>query len=166
MNLNVEECEIILYLIKGYAENLMCKNKEYADKSFELVRKITKYVVETKYMNKENKIMPIAITKDTCSGSPRIDGRRITVYNILGCLTGELNMDEICEEFNLTKEQVLEAIEWAKEYIENKFETTTVEYIKIVGDLLTFYQCNKCGNTEVSSSADYCSGCGRKIVYY
>ena len=65
--------------------------------------------------------MPIIITKDTCSGSPRIDGRRITVYNILGYLAGEMTINEICEEFNLEKEQVLEAIEWAKEYIEGQF---------------------------------------------
>jgi len=65
--------------------------------------------------------MPIVITKDTCSGSPRINGRRITVYNILGYLAGEMTISEICEEFNLTKEQVIEAIEWAKEYIECQF---------------------------------------------
>ena len=65
--------------------------------------------------------MPIVITKDTCSGSPRIDGRRITVYNILGYLAGEMTIDEICEEFYLTKREVIEAIEWAKEYIEGKF---------------------------------------------
>jgi len=65
--------------------------------------------------------MSIVITKDTCSGSPRIDGRRITVYNILGYLAGEMTISEICEEFNLEKEQVVEAIEWAKEYIEGQF---------------------------------------------
>ena len=65
--------------------------------------------------------MPIVITKDTCSGSPRINSRRITVYNILGYLAGEMTIDEICEEFNLTKEEVIKAIEWAKEYIEGQF---------------------------------------------
>jgi len=65
--------------------------------------------------------MSIVITKDTCSGSPRIDGRRITVYNILGYLAGEMTINDICEEYNLEKEQVLEAIEWAKEYIEGRF---------------------------------------------
>jgi len=65
--------------------------------------------------------MPIVTTKDTCSGSSRIDGRRITVYNILGYLAGEMTIDDICEEFNLKKEQVIEAIEWAKEYIEEQF---------------------------------------------
>jgi len=48
MNLTAEECEMILFLIKGYAENLMCKDKEYADKSFKLVRKMVRYVVENK----------------------------------------------------------------------------------------------------------------------
>ena len=65
--------------------------------------------------------MSIVITKDTCSGSPRIDGRRITVYNILGYLAGEMTIDEICEEFYLTKREIIEAIEWAKKYIEGKF---------------------------------------------
>ena len=65
--------------------------------------------------------MSIVITKDTCSGSPRIDGRRITVYNILGYLAGEMTINEICKEFNLTKREVIEAIEWAKEYIEGQF---------------------------------------------
>ena len=65
--------------------------------------------------------MTIVITKDTCGGSPRIDGRRITVYNILGYLAGEMTIDEICEEFYLTKREVIEAIEWAKEYIEGQF---------------------------------------------
>jgi len=54
MNLTVEECEMILCLIKGYAENLMCKDKEYADKSFKLVGQMIKYVCENKYINKEN----------------------------------------------------------------------------------------------------------------
>ena len=48
MNLTAEECEIILCLIKGYAENLMCKDKEFADKSFDLVRQMVRYVVENK----------------------------------------------------------------------------------------------------------------------
>jgi len=48
MNLTAEECEMILFLIKGYAENLMCKDKEYADKSFKLVGQMIKYVVENK----------------------------------------------------------------------------------------------------------------------
>jgi len=48
MNLTVEECEIILILIKGYAENLICKDKEYADKSFKLVGQMVKYVCENK----------------------------------------------------------------------------------------------------------------------
>jgi len=110
--------------------------------------------------------MSIVISKDTCSGLPRIDGRRITVSNILGYLAGGMVINEIFEQFNLDKEQVIEAIEWAKEYIENKFETTTVEYTGTIKDSFTFYQCDECGNTEVLSGADYCSGCGRKIVYY
>ena len=32
-----------------------------------------------------------------------------------------MTINEICEEFNLKKEQVIEAIEWAKEYIEKQF---------------------------------------------
>jgi len=32
-----------------------------------------------------------------------------------------MNINEICEEFSLTKEQVIEAIEWAKDYIEGQF---------------------------------------------
>jgi len=48
MNLTVEECKMILHLIKGYADNLMCKDKEYADESFKLVGKMVKYVVENK----------------------------------------------------------------------------------------------------------------------
>lgn len=65
--------------------------------------------------------MAIVRTKGTCGGSPRIDGRRITVYNILDYLAGEMTIAEICYEFQLTREEVIEAIEWAKEYIENQF---------------------------------------------
>lgn len=66
--------------------------------------------------------MAIVMTKEVCSGLPRIDGRRITVYNILGYLAGEMTIEEICEDFELTKEEVIEAIEWAADYIEKQFK--------------------------------------------
>lgn len=62
--------------------------------------------------------MTIVKTKECCGGEPRIEGHRITIVNILGYLAGEMTIQEICEDFQLTKEEVIEAINWAKEFIE------------------------------------------------
>ncbi len=68
----------------------------------------------------------IVMTKDCCGGSPRIEGRRITVSDILGNLADGLSIVEIAEDFQLTTSEVVEAIEWAKDYIEFQFSQKDV----------------------------------------
>lgn len=66
--------------------------------------------------------MSIVITKDTCGGHPRIAGRRIEVFVILGYLAEGMTIKEIAEQYKLTEQQVKEAIEWAKDYVYKQFE--------------------------------------------
>lgn len=65
--------------------------------------------------------MPIVATKDICGGEPRIEGHRITVANILGLLIEGMSIVDVAEDFGLQKEEVLEAVKWAKNYIEKHF---------------------------------------------
>lgn len=56
-------------------------------------------------------------TKNTCGGHPRIDGTRIEVFNIIGCLADGMRIEEIAEDYNLTVQQVKESIDWTREYL-------------------------------------------------
>lgn len=51
-------------------------------------------------------------------GKPVIEGTRISVYDILDALKGGWTVDEIAEEFNISKESVIKAIEFIEEKIE------------------------------------------------
>jgi len=51
MELTTEECKIILELLNGYADKLMCKDKLYAEKSFKIVGRMVKYIVENETIN-------------------------------------------------------------------------------------------------------------------
>jgi len=65
--------------------------------------------------------MPIIITKDTCSGIPRILARRITVIDILKNLQSGMTISEISEDYSISKKEVDDAIEWIIKYIDNNF---------------------------------------------
>lgn len=65
--------------------------------------------------------MTIVRTFDTCGGQPRIEDHRVTVVNILGFLAGGMSIKDICDDFSLTEKQVVEAIEWCKDYIDEQF---------------------------------------------
>jgi len=65
--------------------------------------------------------MSIIITKDTCSGIPRILGRRITVIDILKNLQSGMTILEICEDYSISQKEVDDAIEWIVKYVDNHF---------------------------------------------
>jgi uncharacterized protein (DUF433 family) len=71
-------------------------------------------------MNNDNRTA-IVITPDTCSGQPRIDGRRITVIDILRQLAEGISIQDIADDFKLTELEVVEAVKWCADYIEKKF---------------------------------------------
>lgn len=64
----------------------------------------------------------IVETKNTCGGHPRIDGTRVEVFNIIGCLSEGLTIEEIAEDYKLTIEQVREAIVWTREYLVSQYD--------------------------------------------
>lgn len=57
----------------------------------------------------------IISTKEVLFGMPRIEGRRISVYNIISNLWNDRNINEYCELFELSKEDVLGALSYCKE---------------------------------------------------
>lgn len=63
----------------------------------------------------------ISITKDTCNGQPRISGTRVEVIHIINCLSEGISISEICEDYDLTEEQVIEAIKWTRDFVFNSF---------------------------------------------
>jgi uncharacterized protein (DUF433 family) len=65
--------------------------------------------------------MSIVITPDTCGGQPRIEEYRITVIDILRQLAGGMNIIDIANDFKLTEREVIEAVKWCANYIEEKF---------------------------------------------
>jgi len=50
-------------------------------------------------------------------GKPVIKGTRVSVDVILGSLASEMSMDEVTEEYGITRDDVLAAIEYAAKLI-------------------------------------------------
>ena len=60
----------------------------------------------------------IEIDPEICSGKPVIKGTRIPVKIILELLANGWNIEEIEEEYQLTEEQIKEAIKFASQLLE------------------------------------------------
>lgn len=56
----------------------------------------------------------IVSTKDVLFGMPRIDGRRISVYNIVSSLWNNKNIDEYSEIFEISKNEIFNALVYCK----------------------------------------------------
>jgi uncharacterized protein (DUF433 family) len=59
--------------------------------------------------------MPIIIDKKIMHGKPVIKGTRIPVSLIVGSLAGGMTYEKICEEYMITKEDILHCLEYAAE---------------------------------------------------
>ena len=59
----------------------------------------------------------ITINKKIRFGKPIIEGTRITVDEVLGALAGGMTYEEIEEEYDLTKEDILAALLYATKII-------------------------------------------------
>lgn len=57
-------------------------------------------------------------TKDTCSGRARIKGRRVDVVSVLMHLQNGVALSAIAEQFQLTEEQVQDAVGYAIKCVE------------------------------------------------
>lgn len=51
-------------------------------------------------------------------GKPIIHGTRVPVVRILGGLAGGMSVDEVCQEYGVTPEDVCAALEYAAKLIE------------------------------------------------
>ena len=60
----------------------------------------------------------IEVKPEVCNGKPVIKGTRITVQLILELLANGWSIKDITEEYNLTEEQVKEAIKYAGAILE------------------------------------------------
>ncbi|SHF20244.1 Uncharacterized conserved protein, DUF433 family [Seinonella peptonophila] len=60
----------------------------------------------------------ISTNPKICSGDPIIKGIRIRVADILKFLKTGLTIEEICEDYNLTNEQIHEAIDYVVSFLD------------------------------------------------
>jgi uncharacterized protein (DUF433 family) len=59
----------------------------------------------------------ICIDKQIKGGKPVIRGTRVPVDLILGKLAGGMSYDEVMQEYEITKKDILSALEYASAYI-------------------------------------------------
>jgi uncharacterized protein (DUF433 family) len=59
--------------------------------------------------------MPITVDKKIMHGKPVIEGTRIPVSIIVGSLAGGMTYEEICREYMITKEDILDCLRYAAE---------------------------------------------------
>jgi|GEM_PF-1224526 len=55
----------------------------------------------------------IILDRKIMGGVPTVKGTRIPIVNILACLRDEMTINEICDAFKLTQEQIEEAVDYA-----------------------------------------------------
>jgi uncharacterized protein (DUF433 family) len=60
----------------------------------------------------------VVVDPEIQHGKPVIEGTRVPVVRILGGLAGGMSVDEICQEYGITEEDVRAALEYAAELIE------------------------------------------------
>jgi len=62
----------------------------------------------------------IVIDKNIRHGKPVIRGTRVPVDLILGALAGGMSYREICEDYEITEEDIRAAIEYAAKIVSNE----------------------------------------------
>jgi uncharacterized protein (DUF433 family) len=59
----------------------------------------------------------IIVDSEVCFGKPVIEGTRVPVEIVVGKLGGGMTIDEVTEDYDLTREDVLAALSYAAELI-------------------------------------------------
>ncbi len=62
----------------------------------------------------------IVIDKNIRHGTPVIRGTRVPVDIILGALAGGMSYQEVCEDYEITEEDIKAAIEYATKLVANE----------------------------------------------
>jgi len=62
----------------------------------------------------------IVIDKDIRHGKPVIRGTRVPVDIILGSLAGGMSYQEVCEDYEITEDDIKAAIEYATKLVANE----------------------------------------------
>lgn len=57
--------------------------------------------------------MPIEIDRKVMHGKPIIKGTRIPVNVVVGSLAGGMTYEEVCQEYGITKRDVLDCLKYA-----------------------------------------------------
>jgi uncharacterized protein (DUF433 family) len=72
-------------------------------------------------MTREELLGRIAIDPNVCFGKPCIRGRRIWVSVVLDFLAGGMTIEQIMEEYDLTREDVLACIAYGAEMSRERY---------------------------------------------
>ena len=62
----------------------------------------------------------IVIDKDIRHGKPVIRGTRVPVDVVLGSLAGGMSYQEVCEDYEITEDDIKAAIEYATKLVANE----------------------------------------------
>jgi len=62
----------------------------------------------------------IIIDKAVMHGQPIVKGTRVPVSIVLGSLAGGMDFEEICEEYGVTREDILACLDYAAKMIESE----------------------------------------------
>lgn len=62
----------------------------------------------------------IVIDKNIRHGKPVIRGTRVPVDLVLGSLAGGMSFEDICEDYEITEEDIRAAIEYAAQIVSNE----------------------------------------------
>ncbi len=62
----------------------------------------------------------IVIDKDIRHGKPVIRGTRVPIDIILGALAGGMSYQEVCEDYEITEDDIKAAIEYATKLVANE----------------------------------------------
>ncbi|MFV0336917.1 MAG: DUF433 domain-containing protein [Chthoniobacterales bacterium] len=69
----------------------------------------------------------ISMNAAVCHGKPVIEGTRVLVSTILAALAGGDSLSTVCEDYELTPEQVAHALQFAAEM--SDFQTSAYEAV-------------------------------------
>ena len=62
----------------------------------------------------------IVIDKDIRHGKPVVKGTRVPIDIVLGSLAGGMSYQEVCEDYEITEDDIRAAIEYASKLVANE----------------------------------------------
>ncbi|MCG8603301.1 MAG: DUF433 domain-containing protein [Verrucomicrobiales bacterium] len=69
----------------------------------------------------------VSIDPAVCHGKPVLTGTRVLVSTILGALAGGDSREEICADYQITDDQISDALQFGSEIVE--FQTASYEAV-------------------------------------